>query len=178
MPRVKKPDYVKTVSAEEWDNLPLSERYLHVARSQDKVREFPENSNWGPMVKLYLKVAGIFSPAYWCAAFQTWCLIEAGADRKKLPKLAASTYYWYVWAVENKRLTKAPKRGYLSVQNKASGGHIWACLSDGDPHRSLEGNTNPGGSSNGYGVFERKRSIASMKQYPRWGFIIITDDLF
>ena len=94
MPAVPKPSYVTTVSAAEWASLPLPERFLHVARSQVGVREV--TANWSPIIKLYLKVAGVFSPAPWCAAFLTWCLLEAGADRKKLPKFPASTYYWHL----------------------------------------------------------------------------------
>lgn len=171
-----KPAYVKTLTDGAWDGATLAERALHVARSQDSVRE--AGTNWGPKVSLYLRLAGIFSPAPWCAAFVTWCLVEAGADRKKLPKFAASTYFWYAWANKTGRARTFPERGRVAVQNGAGGGHIWFCLSGADPHRTLEGNTNPGGSREGYGVFERKRHATNMRKHPRWCFIAIGDDLY
>ena len=179
MPRsTPRPKFVDTMTDEQWKGATLKERAVHVARSQDAVREFPKGSNWGPMVELYLKAAGVFSPAYWCAAFTTWCLLTAGADRKKLPKLAASTYYWWDWAKKNGRLEEDPRRGFLGVQNDKEGGHIWFCLDEADPHKSIEGNTNVAGARNGIGVFDRTRSKASMRSHVRHGFIAIDDSLF
>lgn len=173
MPIPPKPEYVKTVSAEEWRTLPLSERWLHVARSQVGVREV--ESNWGPVVRLYLKAAGLFSPAPWCAAFVTWCLVESGAVRSKLPKFAASTYWWWKWATDNKRLHAIPRRGDIGVVNGKSGGHQFAVRAStlgGNLFSTIEGNTNDEGSREGYEVCDRERSVRQyMEKYPRWGFI-------
>lgn len=181
MPRSKKrPEFVKTMDDKTWDNATLRERFVHVARSQEGVAEFPRGSNWGPSVQAYLKVAGIVRPAAWCMAYLMWCLLQAGADPRKLPPKAslASTYWVYRWAVATNRLDKRAERGDMAIVNRATGGHTWAVLQAGEPHPSLEGNTNPGGSREGYGVFERKRFVADMKKYPRWGFVSIGDDLF
>lgn len=189
---IPKPAYVTTMDADAWKQADLAERAIHVARSQQKqgVQEFPKGSNWGPRVSLYLKVAGFVSPAPWCAAFVTWCLVEAGADIKKLPKNPASTLSWWEWArwKDYDRLelesgfgqgqNHKTQRGLLGVQNgKGFAGHIWFCMDDKDPHATLEGNTNKGGSREGYGVFDRLRNLASMQAYPRWAFIRIPNSL-
>lgn len=165
-----KPTYVRTVTAVEWENLPLRERWLHVMRSQMGVREYP--SNWGAMVKLYLKVAGIFTPAPWCLALVTWALVEAGVPRSRLPKLAASSYFWWKWAREENRLLSSPKRGDVGLWNEDSGGHGFAIRSvDGKFVGTLEGNTNSKGAREGVEAAERTRSIASIRDHKRWGFV-------
>lgn len=171
MPAVPKPSYVTTVSAAQWASLPLPERFLYVARSQVGVREV--TANWSPVIKLYLKVAGVFFPAPWCAAFLTWCLLEAGADRKKLPKFPASTYYWWSWAKANGRLLNAPSRGRLIVVNGAKGGHIGVVRAvDGALVETIEGNTDDKGSREGIKVADRTRMWRRyLDQYPRHGFI-------
>lgn len=175
-----RPAYVLTMDDEAWNRASLSERALHVARSQERldVREIPKGSNWGKVVQMYLKVAGLFSPAPWCAAFVTWCLIESGADRKKLPKNPASTYFWWAWAKERGRLADGPRRGDLFVWNGKSGGHIGFCLNDAGKFRTLEGNTNDDGSREGYEVAELTRRTSDLQRHPRWGFILITDSLY
>lgn len=174
---IPRPAFVKTLTPDEWRNADLNERFLHVMRSQERlgIREVTEN--WGPAIKAYLAVAGVFGPGPWCAALVTWALVQAGADRKKLPKFAASTYFWWKWANDNELTIAFPVRGSLGVQNGAKGGHIWAIL-DGNPRfATIEGNTNPGGSREGYGVFERKRSAASMMGHPRRAFIRLPNSL-
>lgn len=171
MPIPPKPAYVKTVSEQEWRALPLGERALHVARSQVGVQEV--GTNWGPVVRMYLKVTGIFSPAPWCLAFAFWCLIEAGADRKKLPRNPASSYWVWKWAFDTGRLVYAPKRGMIGVVNGKKGGHgFWVRLANlgGNIFESIDGNSNDEGSTEGFEVCDRKRSVAWMRTYPRWGF--------
>ena len=181
-----KPSYVTTLDLISWRNASLAERTLHVAASQVGVREVGEN--WGMKVKMFLASAGILSPAAWCAAFLTWCLLQAGADRKKLPRFAASTYYWYQWAAVNDLIVNRAVRGCFGVQNGAKGGHIWCITKDSERQvvhgnevvhvfETIEGNTNEGGSREGVGVFRRKRTEESMKAYPRFAFIAIPDSL-
>lgn len=130
-------------------------------------------TNWGPKVSMYLASAGIYHPAAWCAAFVTWCLLEAGAKRKNLPLLAASTYYWYEWANKNKRLLSQPHRGDVFVVNGANGGHEgWVRASSDAFINTIEGNTNDEGSRDGFEVCERERQWARYAgQFPRQGFI-------
>jgi hypothetical protein len=176
MPVSPKPDFVTRVTADEWAALPLSERALFVARSQldAKVAEFPRGSNWGPAVSLYLRIAGLRNPAPWCAAFVYWCLVVAGADRRKLWSNPASTYSLWKWAANSGRLSPVPGRGTAFVWNASGGGHtgfVRAVL-PGNVVATIEGNTNAGGSREGYEVAERKRDVLQIfKSGPRYGFI-------
>lgn len=173
-----KPAFVTTLTDSAWSNASLAERALHVAHSQLGVKEV--GANWGPMVKIYLAVAGVFSPAPWCASFVTWCLVQSGADRKKLPKLAASTYYWWQWAKDRHADNSDHKRGRLFVWNGKAGGHIGFIAETITPSmfRTIEGNTDDHGSREGTKVAERKRTTAQVSSFPRWTFISIGDELY
>lgn len=173
-----KPDRVKTLTAEKWAELPLSERWLHVARSYVGERESAPNDS--KLIRAWLRLCGVLVPSAWCGAFVTACLVEAGADRKKLPKFAASTYYWYVWAKLNKRLLTFPKRGYVFLWNGANGGHMGAVIrtEEAGPYiETLEGNTNDEGAREGYEVCERERLKGDIKKHPRWGYVLIDGGL-
>lgn len=174
------PSYLGQWHIDRWANAPLSERALWVMASQEGTAESP--ANWGPKVSLYLRAAGVLSPAPWCAAFLTWALLEAGADRKKLPKFAASTYFWWKWAKENRRLILDGAkivRGNFGVWHGQGGGHIFAVVKPAAAYwaETLEGNTNKAGSREGRFVMRRERSWAQMASYPRYGWIAIDDRL-
>lgn len=174
------PDYLNGWAQPRWATASLAERTLMVLDSQVGVEESP--SNWGPKVSLYLRAAGIFSPAPWCAALLTWALLEAGADRKKLPRFAASTYYWHEWARQTKRLIndgQRAQRGFFGVWNGKGGGHIFAVTERKGAYSvaTIEGNTNAAGSREGKFVMRRVRSWSQMAAYPRFGWIVIDDFL-
>lgn len=183
-----KPDYVRTMSQHVWRNASLAERTVHVLNAVLGVREV--GWNWGARVKEFLAAAGVFVPAPWCAALLTWALREAGADRRKLPKYPASTYFWWAWAKDCGRLQSvySGDRGDFVVGNSGSG-HIVAIRavldnSDGDPrdgdfthYSTLEGNTNAQGSREGHQVARRTRTPGWARSYKRHGVIRIDDDL-
>jgi len=166
---------VDYLSDKEYSALPLRERALHEARSQVGQVEVPKGSNWGPVVRIYLAYVGLTKPAAWCAAFTSWCLRVAGLPKKGLPTNAASTYYWYTFAKDRGLLKATPTRGSLFIWNDDGGGHIGFVVEVLSPtrFRTIEGNTNPGGSREGYGVFERERSISDLTKHGRRGFIRI-----
>lgn len=157
--------------------LPLEERVLHVARSQVGAREIPKGSNWGGMVTTYLKAAGWVSPAAWCAAFTTWCIIQAGGKKSLLWTMGlASTWELYNWANKSGRLFHEPKRGDMFVWSSSKGGHtgfVVEVYEVGDVKhvRTIEGNTNDEGSREGYEVCERRRSVREICGYRRSGFV-------
>jgi len=175
------PSYLKAWARQNWSEASLSERTLMVLDSQVGVEENP--SNWGPEVKKYLNAAGVNTPAPWCAALLTWALLEAGADRKKLPENAASTFYWYQWAKENKFLAtrwSGAKRGVFGIWNGRDGrGHIFAVTKIIGPFKveTIEGNTNSAGSREGRFVMRRSRTWATLMAYLRFGWIEIPDSL-
>lgn len=181
-----RPAYVSTLSDGAWRNASLAERALHVAAHADanpgRFDEFPRGSNWGPMVKLYLAVAGFTKPAAWCVAGVAWCLVESGADRKRLPRFAASTYYWWDWARTTGRLVADPnrvRRGMVFIGNSGTGHGGFVSRTDGNKFHTLEGNSNDEGSREGYEWCRNERSIRGwLTQWKRAGFIVIGDDLF
>ncbi len=180
------PAYLGKWARSKWAEASLKERALYVARSQEEAKVREVTANWSPQIRKYLALTGIFSPAPWCAAFVTWCLVEAGADRKKLPALAASTYWWFVWAKQTKRLkvdkrgrpVNDPERGDLGGWNTGAG-HIFFVLAVDEEKdvATLEGNTDNAGSREGVAVKDRVRSWPQLKRHLLHGYIRITDDL-
>jgi len=160
---------VPWLNPEQEESLPKEILALHIAATQKGVKEV--GNNWGPTVKLYLKAAGVFSPAPWCAAFVTWCLKAAGYTQK-FPKYPASTAWWVKFAKENKIFVRNPRRGDLFVWNIKGAGHIgFVAEVNGQYVRTIEGNTNDDGSREGYEVCERTRAINSIVSKDNGGFI-------
>jgi uncharacterized protein (TIGR02594 family) len=178
MPIPPRPSYIADNICTEaiWASSVLSERALFVARSQQKEGVKEIGNNWGPVVKMYLAVAGIGSPAPWCAAFVTWCLLEAGANKKKLPKNPAATYFWWDWSRKTKRTASGPARGLLFVWNGKGGGHIGVIVGNTSAHFvTIEGNTNEAGSREGTAVMDKTRKTSDLVKHPRWGFIDVSE---
>jgi hypothetical protein len=167
---------VPFLSDQEYSALPFPERALMVAASLVGKEESPRGSNWGPFVESLLRRAGLNAPAPWCAAFVSWCVIEAGANNKALWGHRAATYYLWNWGVSTKRFSVTPKRGDIFVYNGPSGGHtgfVTKVKFAGLYIETIEGNTNDGGSREGYAVCRRTRSVASITKHPRWAFVDI-----
>jgi len=170
---VKSP--VKYYTDQQFTALPLVERALITASSQKGVKE--TRANRGPMVDEYNKAGGAALGSPWCASFVSWCLIRAGVSRSDIMgKLGnpAWTYNWYKWAKKYGHLVVKPKRGDLFVwYNNKSGGHIGFIVEvyDDGSFRTLEGNTNDGGSREGIEVAERIRKGLPLADYK--GFISI-----
>lgn len=160
----------------EYSALPFTERALLVAASLVGKEESPRGSNWGPFVESLLRRAGLNAPAPWCAAFVNWCVLEAGGVDKRLWTHRASTYYLWHWALGVKLDRPKPERGMVFVWNDAGGGHtglITKVKAFGLYLETIEGNTNDGGSREGYAVCRRTRSVASIKNHARWAFVDI-----
>lgn len=151
---------------------------LKVAISQVGVMESPEGSNSGPQVDAYLKSVNLGPGYYWCAAFIYWCFQQASeALGRKNPvfRTAGCVNHWNQTkgkkiaaadAVENPALLKP---GQIFIINHGRGaGHTGLVerIEGGFLH-TIEGNSNPAGSSNGIGVFRLERKIAKINQ----GFI-------
>jgi hypothetical protein len=142
---------------------------LKVAKSQTNVRE--TGPNRGPEVDEYLKSVGL-NPVgnnySWCAAFVYWCFKKASATLNKtnpLYKTAGCINHW-----DNASCTKLSiaaalkdpskiKPGFVFIIDHGSGhGHTGIVESVNSGYlNTIEGNTNPELSSNGYGVFRLNR---------------------
>lgn len=152
--------------------LPAHERAILFAASQDGVQEVPKGSNWGPVVRAYLKMAGIIGPAFWCAAFVYWCYRMAGVKASKLPRNPAAVASWIDWAKREGRVHSMPQPRGLFYLRHSGGRHIGfvpnATLGF---FKTIEGNSNSDGSRNGYEVARNERNLERFRRNLEWGFI-------
>jgi hypothetical protein len=154
----------------QFNNLGQTERMLMFARSQVGVQEIPRGSNWGPVIRLYLKAAGFTTPQPWCGCFLIWCAWSAHHELKYI--LSASTVQMYARAKKAGRLSRLPKRGRIFVYHDGKVGHCGIIIKVvGAKIWTIEGNTNDEGSREGYEVCVRVRNHAEIKDHPYWGFI-------
>jgi hypothetical protein len=150
---------------------------LGMAVSQLGVMEVPLGSNRGPMVDKYLASTGTPPGNFWCMAFVFWCFEQAALAAgvaNPFPKTAGCLAAWNKVRVSHPaRLVKRAaaiaspslvRPGQVFILDHGGGfGHTgFVRQSFGGPFRTVEGNTNPLGSSNGLGVFElNRRRIAA-----------------
>lgn len=150
---------------------------LGIAVSQIGVMEVPLGSNRGPMVDEYQIATGLTLPTghqpgfFWCMAFVFWCFKQAAGPgtTPAFPRTAGCLDAW------NKVKANSPQRiitraramadpslvrpGLVFILDHGGGlGHTgFVRQSVGGALKTVEGNTNPTGSSNGLGVFELNR---------------------
>lgn len=173
---------VRWLSDEAYRKAGFATRALAWAASQVGVRETGRNK--GEMVEAYQEQAGLGKGGGypWCAAFVYWAYIKAGTPPNRLPNFgaAAAVRNWRDWAAKNDRLTDKPQRGDLFYWVGANGqGHIGFVteVSILGFVKTIEGNTNDGGSRDGDGVYRRTRLFASIRklnQGNRFCFIRMT----
>jgi len=122
----------------------------------------PPYNNVGPDVCRYLRSVGADPGEPWCAAFGSCMLLDSGVSRETLPELAASVHGWLDWGQRQSCLEASPARGMAGLMIFSPTEGHWCWISDviGDQVKTIEGNTNPGGSRDGYGVFRRVRDVA------------------
>lgn len=135
------------------------------AADELQVVEVPRGSNHGPDVDRYLIAAGAEPGEPWCAAFWTCMLLDSGVGRSELPELAASVHGWLDWAKHKGVAQSNPDRAYAGlIIETPTTGHLVAITSvNGNRVSTIEGNTNKGGSREGYGVFRRTRPISQFR---------------
>ncbi|GAB3701388.1 hypothetical protein GCM10027592_29420 [Spirosoma flavus] len=152
----------------------LINRLLAVAKSQIGITEVPPGSNRGPQIDLVLKSVGL-GPGYaWCAAFIYWCFMQASRQmqiKNPCPKSAGVLNLWSLAGFKEsglKRITAIqaedspelikPGMQFL-LKLGATTGHT-GIVERVDPNgllTTIEGNTNPGMSREGIGVFRLNR---------------------
>lgn len=149
---------------------------LGMAVSQLGVLEDPPGSNRGPMVDKYLQSTSTPPGNFWCMAFVFWCFREAAAAAGKdnpFPRTAGCLDAWRRVRISQpaRLISRAAaiadpdlvRPGQVFILDHGGGlGHTgFVRQSFGGPFRTVEGNSNPAGSSNGLGVFElNRRKIA------------------
>jgi Domain of unknown function (DUF1906)/CHAP domain/Putative peptidoglycan binding domain len=158
-------------------NAPLRDLVIDIAASQIGVVEQPHGSNRGPEVDVYIRTTGL-NPADgsfpWCVCFLYWVFEQAAKIKRTdnpLPKTAGVIALWNLGRRTEAQVVRksdasaqAVKPGMIFFLDLGNGkGHAGLVIEvDGDRVITIEGNTNPGGSSDGYGVFRRdSRAILS-----------------
>jgi hypothetical protein len=142
---------------------------LRIAGTQadKKVRETSRNS--GPEVDAYLRSVGL-GPGYaWCAAFVHWCFDQGSAALaldNPCPRTAGALHLWDL-CDPHMRDSESGAGPFVPVQpgdvfviDHGHGlGHVGFIESRKDDASwwTVEGNTNPGGSREGDGVYRRTR---------------------
>lgn len=145
---------------------------LAVAHGLRFVREEPRDSNRGQAVEAMLKVTGL-GPGYaWCAAMVAWCGNAALGSDWPLP-LTASVAALGAAGEQKRLLRQSPKAGdvflvwFPSLHRFAHTGFVRGVRADGTVE-TTEGNTNDGGSRDGWGLFERTRKFTAADRFIRW----------
>lgn len=144
----------------------MRESALQVALKQTGVEEDAAHTNHGVKVEMYLASVKLGGGNPWCAAYVCWCYAwaakKSGAHNPIL--MTGDCYALYQWAESTHRLTDNPVRGDVFLVK----GGAWVVQHTGFVIRvagktvdTIEGNTNPAGGSDGYGVFKRNRDMGS-----------------
>jgi peptidoglycan hydrolase-like protein with peptidoglycan-binding domain len=130
-------------------------------------------NNYGKRVQEYQEIGSngaISGGQPWCDYFQKFLLITGCADLKLLYKATYSGYTPYEvddWGKKHGITHKNPKIddvkvgdwGFVYSSSRGSACHIFIVTGKkGNNVTTIEGNTNPGGGSDGYGVFKRTRA--------------------
>lgn len=123
--------------------------------------------NCGPEVRAFLAATGLGCGYPWCAAFVSYALTKAGADRPKT-RSAATRHFIQRGSIQARRVLRGehtPTAGTLIVWRKGNTpyGHIGIVMGwDGRCGSTVEGNTSAGRSGHqrdGDGVWFRWRCI-------------------
>lgn len=159
---------------------PLIELVLAEARRYLDVREKPRDSNRSIEIDYWLEAVGVPLALPWCAAFVYNVGRQAlGTTRWPLPR-TASCVALRDWAARSSvPLMTTPAAGDVFLLWEAGltparfghTGFVTGMNADGSI-ATIEGNTNPGGSRDGYGVFARTRHPAPADRFIHWAPLV------
>jgi hypothetical protein len=143
---------------------------LKVAAGQIGVRETSRNG--GPEVDAYLSLVGLPPGFAWCAAFVHWCFNVAAASlhvQNPCPRTAGALALWSKAppvALRTAKLEDIHPGDVFVIDHGHGLGHVGFVEADnGDGTlTTVEGNTNPGGSREGDGVYRRTRRRAEINR--------------
>jgi hypothetical protein len=149
-----------------------AELAIRIALAEVGVKEDPPGSNRGPRVDEYLRAAQL-NPAMgsypWCAAFVTWCVLEA-AKRLGPLRFKGSASVATLLARNHELITPDPEPGcvfiHLRTDGKGHTGFVTAIV-PGVGFTSVEGNTDRNGSRTGGQVLHQSRPHAYANAYFR-----------
>lgn len=123
------------------------------------------NHNDGPWVEAIQRITGNSRGAPWCASFVTFVLDIAFRGKNPLVR-TASCDVMLEFARKHGWLTDKPEPGdvFLVMKTATDAVHTGLVVSVGKTSvKTCEGNTNAGGSRDGWGVFGRERRMTNLK---------------
>jgi hypothetical protein len=158
-------------------NAPMRQLVIDVAASQIGVVEQPHGSNRGPEVDVFIRTTGLDPAAGhfpWCVCFLYWVFDQAAKIKGKENPLPKTAGVISLWNLGRRTEAQVVRKSEASMQTVTPGMIFHLNLGNGHGHAGLvievrgdhivtiEGNTNPGGSPDGFGVFRRDaRAITS-----------------
>jgi hypothetical protein len=147
----------------------LALRALEVARTQLGVRE-ATGHNDGAAVESYLRSVGLGKGYAWCASFIYWCFNQAAKALGVSNPLAQTGGVLDHLAKTHGQIVHTPQVGDIFIMDFGEGkGHTGIVKEvRGNMIVTVEGNTNDANSREGDGVYERIRSISSIKCFIRY----------
>ena len=138
------------------------------------VEEHPRGSNRGRRVDEMIANTGLSGAYAWCAAAVVTWLVEALGKMVAAIPHSADCDVLLRKAQQQNCLYSNPKIGdiFFRIASATDATHTGLVIEvfrkNGSVYvRTIEGNTNPGGSREGYGVFIRERRIGNLKFF-RW----------
>lgn len=156
----------------------LADSVITLARINVGIEEIPRGSNWGKYVQAYLSHVNINFPAAWCAAFTAYLLKQHCIDTLLysgwVPNWTTGKFKKYVVynsSIDGKLYTNNIKPGdfgtiyFPSLKRDA---HIFLIIEvKKNTVITIEGNTDPAGSREGYCVAIRERTLNQIHQLIR-----------
>lgn len=151
------------------------ESVLDAAKREIGDREATGNND-GPQVEVFLASCGLGEGSPWCAAFVNWCLGQGlGITERKECWDTENPAYCpsiHTWARLSGILHTSPQRGdvFLYIEDgwALHTGLVTGYDAATQRFTTIEGNTNPGGSSEGDGVYARSRPSNGCYVFVRW----------
>jgi hypothetical protein len=139
------------------------EKVLSIARSQLYVRESGKN-NFGMEIRKYLAYTHLPQGNPYCAAFISWVFFKAGYQQ---PRTA-----WSPDLFPTAKQVKAPlPADLLGIYSTAKKRVVHCGIVENQQNDwiiSIEGNTNPDGSSDGNGNYRKWRHKRTIRYFSRW----------
>jgi hypothetical protein len=156
---------------------------LEIALAEIGVLEDPPNSNRGPRVEEYLRSVDMAPGLNWCAAFTSWCLLQAGGKPGITHPHGAWTPSCWAWGVERQlAFTSTDVRDGLVTREDWAGAlffmrgtrtgeteerinHVGFVRELGPSVRTVEGNIRTGGKRGVWSIGRPLESVAGFVVY-------------
>lgn len=140
---------------------------LAIAAKEVGVKEAPGNR--GPKVAEYMKAVGLREGFAWCAGFVSWCVQQTTKATGAVSALKYSAGVLVMWNMNPGLRVKDPRPGDIFIMEFSKGtGHTGFVTGvTATEIKTIEGNTNDGGSREGDGVYRRTRKRKTIKGYLR-----------